>query len=136
VALLAILLFALFLSLGIANLYDPTNQRGAEIDELAFAKRLHRIAGPTADTCGFVRQTRGDPKAVRCRDDALAHRRPFIYAFKNLYWRAWSGLVADQSGATWLVWYDHESPERGSLRVMPCTPLPMGVTFSCKEHAR
>jgi hypothetical protein len=136
IAAFAILLVALLFALGIANHFDSTSQRGPEIDELAFAKRLHRIAGPTAVTCGFVRLKRANPEAVKCRDDALAKRRPFIYAFKSPYWRAWNGLVVDPSGDSWMVWYDHENPARGSMQVMPCTPLLKDARFSCQEHAR
>jgi hypothetical protein len=136
VAGLAVLLFVLFFSLGVANHLDPTSQLGPEIDELAFAKRLHRIAGPTAVTCGFVRLNRVNLDAVRCRDDALAKRRSFIYAFKSPYWRAWYGLVVDPSGAGWMVWYDHENRARGSLRITPCTPFVSGALVGCRETDR
>jgi hypothetical protein len=130
-----VLLVVLFAALAIASAKDPTNQSGPEIDELTYTTRLHRIAGPGATVCGYVRLNRDYSKAAACLESALAHRQPFIYAFKTPNFRWWVGLVMDQSHQTWMVEFDHENPKQGTIRVAPCTnPRPSRGQFRCAEQ--
>ena len=125
------LLLSLFVGLAALHAADPT-ETGTEIDELFYAKRLHQLAGPKAVVCGFVRPRRDHSAETKCRDDAMARRRPFIYAFKLPHFRWWIGLVMDQSGETTMVEFDHENPERGTIRISPCkVPRFDGPRFDC-----
>jgi hypothetical protein len=103
-----------------AKASDPTIQRGPEVDESTFAKHLHRLAGPEATNCGYVRLNRDFSAAVKCRNNALDDRDPFLYAYKTPSMRWWIGLAMDRAGKAWLVEFDHEFPPgRGSIRVSP-----------------
>lgn len=133
---LATLLLVLFGLLTIFSSEDPTNQISAEIDESTFVKRLQMVAGPGARNCGFVRLDRDFSVAAKCRDNALENSDQFYYAFKTQM-RWWIGLAMDHSGKTWIVEFDHENPQRGSIRIKPCIrPHTTDATFGCESYGQ
>ena len=128
---LGVLLLFLFAALVIAYVNNPTHQTGPEIDEVVFAQRLRSISGPGAIDCGFVRIDQDTTRETSCRDNALEQRQPFYYAFKREYFRWWLGLAMDPEGNVWIVEFDHESPEAGTIRIGPCRPRTLGAKFTC-----
>jgi hypothetical protein len=130
---LGTLLFVLIATLAIKYPGNPTDQTGPEIDELVFAQRLHKIAGPGSINCGLVRIDQDNTQEIECRDQALSQRHPFYYAFKTRYFRWWVGLAMDRSGKAWIVEFDHENPAAGTIRVGPCRPRTLGPTFTCSN---